>query len=294
MSRPLLICICGPTASGKTITAIEVAEALHTEIISADSRQLYKELRIGTAVPTSEELARVRHHFIQDRSIHDSFTAGAFERETLQLLETLFKTHNAVVLCGGTGLFLKALITGLDAPPLSNEHLRLELQETYEREGIEALQARFDLLGTETVHVDRNNPRRLMRAIEIREALKSTPASQHKVDRFFDVRGFILNWPREVLYGRINQRVDQMVLDGLEQEAREVYPFRELNALQTVGYREWFEHFDGTVNRGEAIEKIKLNTRRYAKRQLTWFRNQTDFEWIEAPHAERIINILRS
>ncbi|MCB9246522.1 MAG: tRNA (adenosine(37)-N6)-dimethylallyltransferase MiaA [Flavobacteriales bacterium] len=294
MSRPLLICICGPTASGKTITAIEVAEALHTEIISADSRQLYTELRIGTAVPSSEELARVSHHFIQDRSIHASFTAGAFERETLQLLESLFKTHDAVVLCGGTGLFLKALITGLDAPPLSNEHLRKELQETYDREGIEALQARFDLLGPESVNVDRNNPRRLMRAIEIREALKSAPVTQPKVDRFFDVRGFVLNWPREVLYGRINQRVDQMVLDGLEQEAREVYPFRELNALQTVGYREWFEHFNGKLDREEAIEKIKLNTRRYAKRQLTWFRNQTDFEWIEAPHAERIINLLRS
>lgn len=292
MSRSRLICICGPTASGKTATSIELAEFFNTEILSADSRQVYREMAIGTAVPGTDQLNRIKHHFIQDRSISDPFTAGMFEAEALSLLDTLFAKHEFVIVCGGTGLFLKALIEGLDDLPSANVELRAELQELYNSKGLSELLKRYDQTADSEAIIDRNNPRRIMRAIEIQEGKQSNLKTDRRVSRSFDVVGFVLSWPREELYKRINERVDEMMGSGLEEEARGLYPHRKLNALQTLGYTELFNYFDGNTTREECMEQIKTNTRRYAKRQLTWFRNQTNFEWVEQPFTSNILQNL--
>lgn len=292
MSRSRLICICGPTASGKTATSIELAEFFNTEILSADSRQVYREMAIGTAVPGTDQLNRIKHHFIQDRSISNPFTAGMFEAEALSLLDTLFAKHEFVIVCGGTGLFLKALIEGLDDLPSANVELRAELQALYNSKGLPELLKRYDRTADSDAIIDRNNPRRIMRAIEIQEGKQSNLKTDRRVSRSFDVVGFVLSWPREELYKRINERVDEMMVSGLEAEARGLYPHRKLNALQTLGYTELFNYFDGNTTREECMEQIKTNTRRYAKRQLTWFRNQTNFEWVEQPFTSNILQNL--
>jgi tRNA dimethylallyltransferase len=278
-----LIVICGPTAVGKTDHAIKLAEQLGTEIISADSRQLYREIPIGTAQPTQEQLARVKHHFIACRSIEEDYNAGMFERDALELLEQLFQKHDTVVCCGGTGLYIKALCEGLDTLPEADEELRERLTQRLETDGLESLQQQLQTL--DPVHYERmdtQNPQRVIRALEVSLSTGTPFSSFHegaKKQRPFNIQKIGLELPREVLYHRINQRVDQMLQKGWLQEARAVYDKRHLNALKTVGYKELFQHLAGELTLEEATEKIKTNTRRFAKRQLTWFKRDEEINW---------------
>ena len=280
MNSKRLLYVAGPTASGKTPLAIALAQHFDTEIISCDSRQFYKEMSIGTAVPNSEELAAVKHHFIQQRSIHQPYSIGAFQREALDNLKTLFKTKETVILVGGSGLYADALIDGLDHFPEVDPAFREQLNNQLEHDGIEALATRLkDIDPAYHQKVDLGNPHRLIRALEI--CLSSgLPYSSFlgnkKAPTFFKSQKIILQWDRSILYERINKRVDQMVAAGLETEARSLYPNKDVNALQTVGYREWFAHFDGIFDRTTTLEEIKKNTRRYAKRQTTWFKRYQD------------------
>ena len=280
MNSKRLLYVAGPTASGKTSLAIALAQHFDTEIISCDSRQFYKEMSIGTAVPDSEELAAVKHHFIQQRSIHQPYSIGAFQREALDSLKTLFKTKDTVILVGGSGLYADALIDGLDYFPEVDPAFREQLNKQLEHDGIEALATRLkDIDPAFHQKVDLGNPHRLIRALEI--CLSSgLPYSSFlgnkKAPTFFKSQKIILQWDRSILYERINKRVDQMVAAGLEAEAQSLYPNKDVNALQTVGYREWFAHFDGISDRTTTLEEIKKNTRRYAKRQTTWFKRYQD------------------
>ncbi|MBR9860882.1 tRNA (adenosine(37)-N6)-dimethylallyltransferase MiaA [bacterium] len=274
--KPILIVIGGPTAVGKTALAVEIASELKTEIISSDSRQIYKELDIGVAKPSVEELAKVQHHFISTHSIFNDFNAGAYEAEALDVLDEVFSSHNTAVLSGGSGLYIKAVLDGFDPLPGKNEKLRNELKLLYEQEGIEGLISYLAQLNPNTKLKDHQNPQRLIRAIEIEKQVDVIP-KVNKRKREFSPYCFYLNMDREILYSRINERVDKMVSAGLVDEAREFYKFKDLNALQTVGYKELFMHFSGELSLDAAIEKIKKNSRNYAKRQLTWFRNDPRF-----------------
>ena len=280
MNSKRLLYVAGPTASGKTSLAIALAQHFDAEIISCDSRQFYKEMSIGTAVPDSEELAAVKHHFIQQRSIHQPYSIGAFQREALDNLKILFKTKDTVILVGGSGLYADALIDGLDHFPEVDPVFREQLNKQLEHDGIEALATRLkDIDPAYHQKVDLGNPHRLIRALEI--CLSSgLPYSSFlgnkKAPTFFKSQKIILQWDRSILYERINKRVDQMVAAGLEAEAQSLYPNKDVNALQTVGYREWFAHFDEIFDRTTTLEEIKKNTRRYAKRQTTWFKRYQD------------------
>tara|TARA_B110001452_G_scaffold238197_1_gene218548 strand:- start:1050 stop:1961 length:912 start_codon:yes stop_codon:yes gene_type:complete len=295
MNSKRLLYVAGPTASGKTSLAIALAQHFDTEIISCDSRQFYKEMSIGTAVPNSEELAAAKHHFIQQRSIHQTYSIGAFQREALDSLKTLFKTKDTVILVGGSGLYADALIDGLDHFPEVDPAFREQLNNQLEHDGIEALATRLkDIDPAYHQKVDLGNPHRLIRALEI--CLSSgLPYSSFlgnkKAPTFFKSQKIILQWDRSILYERINKRVDQMVAAGLEAEAQSLYPNKDVNALQTVGYREWFAHFDGIFDRTTTLEEIKKNTRRYAKRQTTWFKRYQDA--LLLPGGISVENILK-
>lgn len=270
-----LYIIAGPTASGKTDKSIQMALEFRCPIISADSRQVYKELNIGVAKPDQAQLTAVQHYFINHVSIHEDYNAGQYALEARTLINTLFEHHNQLIVCGGTGLYIKSLLKGLDQLPGKNETLRQALQNTLDTKGIEALQNELKELNPERyAAIDIQNPQRLIRAIEIEktetEPGLELPAFSHAFDTIYE----IIDRPREELYNRINQRVDTMVNDGLEQEALSFNHLRHLNALQTVGYSEWWPFFDGEYSRTEAIEKIKQHTRNYAKRQITWFKHQ--------------------
>ncbi|MDB4656128.1 tRNA (adenosine(37)-N6)-dimethylallyltransferase MiaA [Flavobacteriales bacterium] len=279
-----LIVVCGPTAVGKTDYAISLAKKLGAEIISADSRQLYREIPIGTAQPSEKELAEVQHHFIATRSIADEYNAGMFERDALALLEQLFKKHNTVVCCGGTGLYIKALCEGLDDVPKADDAIRSELIQRLETDGLESLQA--ELAKLDPVHfgkMDSQNPQRVIRALEVCLSTGKPFSSFYnssKKPRSFVVKKIGLELPRDELYGRINKRVDLMLNNGWLEEAKSVYDQRHLNALNTVGYKELFAHLSGEMNLEEATEKIKISTRRFAKRQLTWFKKDEEVEWV--------------
>jgi tRNA dimethylallyltransferase len=273
----ILICIGGPTASGKTALAIQLAEKYHTEILSVDSRQFYREMNIGTAKPTQEEQDRVPHHFIDHVSIHDPYDIGLFEKESMTLLEDRFKHHDILIAVGGSGLYFKAMLEGIDTfPPVSPEIL-VQLQKEYLEKGIDYLKGQLQEVDPNYFQiVDQHNPVRLIRAISIfRET--GLPFSSFrtgkKVKRFFESQCFYLSPPRAILYERINDRVDKMVQDGLIDEVRSLQEFKELKALQTVGYTELFKYFSNEYEIKEAILKIKQHTRQYAKRQLTWFNN---------------------
>ena len=276
MNKPKLIYIAGPTASGKTALAIALAQHFETEIISCDSRQFYKEMSIGTAVPSDEELNTVPHHFIQHLSIVDNYSVGDYRTDVLKSLKKLFKKHNTLIMVGGSGLYADAVMQGLDEFPEVDPAVRPQLMAIFQQEGIEILQ---DLLRQHDIHhyqrVDRNNPHRLIRALEITLS-SGKPYSSFLGKRvapdFFDSQTIVIDWEREKLYERINTRVDQMIEMGLVDEAQGLYPQKNLNALQTVGYRELFAYFDGKIDEKFALEEIKKNTRRYAKRQVTWFR----------------------
>ena len=295
MDSKRLLYVAGPTASGKTSLAIALAQHFDSEIISCDSRQFYKEMSIGTAVPNSEELAAAKHHFIQQRSIHQPYSIGDFQREALDSLKTLFKTKDTVILVGGSGLYADALIDGLDHFPEVDPAFREQLNNQLEHDGIEALATRLkDIDPAYHQKVDLGNPHRLIRALEI--CLSSgLPYSSFlgnkKAPTFFKSQKIILQWDRSILYERINKRVDQMVAAGLEAEAQSLYPNKDVNALQTVGYREWFAHFDGIFDRTTTLEEIKKNTRRYAKRQTTWFKRYQDA--LLLPGGISVENILK-
>lgn len=271
--------VAGPTAVGKTAAAISLAKEYNTSIISADSRQCYQELNIGVARPTENELNQVKHYFIANHSIHENITAGSFAREAKQYLKEIFTTHATVIICGGTGLYIKALIEGLDEIPSVPQNIREQVIQLYAQKGIDAL--REQLLSVDPGFAelgDINNPSRMMRALEV-ILHTNKPIHQFQInadnrgiDNLYTIEYKLINLPREELYKRINMRVDQMISNGLEKEVSKVYPFKHLTALQTVGYKELFDYFDGLYSKEEAIEKIKQHTRNYAKRQITWFK----------------------
>ncbi|MBX2926735.1 MAG: tRNA (adenosine(37)-N6)-dimethylallyltransferase MiaA [Saprospiraceae bacterium] len=282
MKQKHLIVIGGATASGKTAFAIRTALNFNTEIISADSRQFYREMNIGTAKPSAEELARVKHHFIGHLSIHEPYSVGDFERDALALLEQLFQQYDRVVMAGGSGLFVKAVCEGLDAFPEVPEAIRAGVMEFFENRGLAALQE--ELRQSDPVYfaeVDINNPSRLIRAVSVCRA-SGRPFSSFRrqvaTPRFFEPVYVRMDWPRAELYRRIDQRVDDMMRRGLLEEARALYPFRHLPALQTVGYQELFDYFDRKINLEEAVRLIRQHTRNYAKRQLTWMRRYGQWE----------------
>lgn len=275
-----LIVIGGPTASGKTDFAIQLAQHFGTEIISADSRQFYSEMSIGTAKPQLSDLARVKHHFIGNLSIHEPYSVGDFERDVLGVLHSIFEKNDVAIMVGGTGLYIRAVCEGLDEFPDVPLSIRNEFEAIFEKQGIEALQNLLQEVDYEYfTQVDIQNPMRLIRALSVWK-VSGKPFSSFrsgvKVARNFTPIYMALDLPREVLYDRINRRVDIMMADGLLEEAKALYPFKHLNALQTVGYTELFAHFDGQMTLGEAVDKIKQHTRNYAKRQMTWFR-KNDF-----------------
>jgi tRNA dimethylallyltransferase len=285
-----LIVVLGPTAVGKTAYAIELAKSLQTEIISADSRQIFKELNIGAARPSTEELAQVPHHFIATASIHDAYSAGRFEREALTKVAELFENHNTVVCCGGSMMYIDALVNGFDDLPTDGD-VRDELSQRYEAEGIEVLQRELMRLDPEYYNqVDLQNPHRLIRALEVCVVSKSPFSELRKnavKSRDFEVQKIGLDMERDRLYERINARVIRMMEDGLLEEARALWPNRHLQALNTVGYKELFDHFDGTCSLQEAVQKIQQHTRNFAKRQLTWWRRDGDIQWRRASVGER-------
>jgi tRNA dimethylallyltransferase len=285
-----LFVVAGPTAVGKTAIAIELAKKLNTEIISADSRQFYREMSIGTAKPTPKELAQVKHHFINSHSITESFSVGDFEVQGLALLEELFKKYDTVMLVGGSGLYIKAICEGFDKLPSASPEVRDKLNLEFKNEGIIPLQEK--LKAVDPVYysqVDLNNPQRLVRALEVFESTGIPFSSYRKSTintRPFQCVKIALDLPREILYQRINQRVDDMVKQGLIDEVRSLLPYRHLNALNTVGYSELFDYFDGKISLENAIELIKQNTRRFAKRQLTWFRKDNEIRWVNAANTD--------
>ncbi|MFN3444797.1 MAG: tRNA (adenosine(37)-N6)-dimethylallyltransferase MiaA [Bacteroidia bacterium] len=289
-----LLCILGPTAVGKTATAIQLAQALHTEIISADSRQFFKEISIGTAKPSTDELAQATHHFIGHLSIHQPYSAGDFERDALAKLDDLFKQHDVVIAVGGSGLYVKALIDGLDDMPKANETLRDELNALYATDGIVPLQQRLlDLNDTLYLQTELQNPQRVMRAIEIALATQQGfVPNQKKHQRNFKVIKVVVDLPREVLYDRINKRVDVMMQQGLLQEAENMLPYQDNYALQTVGYKELFDYFKGEHNLEKAIDLIKQHSRNYAKRQITWFKKEAPQHWFAPTQIKDMLALL--
>ncbi|MDD2793416.1 MAG: tRNA (adenosine(37)-N6)-dimethylallyltransferase MiaA [Sediminibacterium sp.] len=285
MNKKLFI-VAGPTAVGKTGFAILLAKALKTEIISADSRQCFSELSIGVARPSEEELAAVPHHFIASHFVAEDLNAGYFEQYALQKAGELFQQHDAVVMVGGTGLYIKAFCEGIDPMPVVPPEVRSEIVAQYEAKGLIWLQSELKHKDPAFWAVaEQQNPQRLMRALEVFNATgKSITVfrSAQKKQRDFEIIKIGLEMPMEVLTARINQRVDQMIKDGLLSEARSVISYRNKSALQTVGYKEMFDHLDGKISLEEAIQQIKQHTRQYAKRQMTWFRKDPEFTWYDA------------
>lgn len=283
MSTKHCIIIAGPTAVGKTAAAINLALQLNTEIISADSRQCYREMKIGVARPSEEELQQVKHHFIANHSVTENITAASFAAEARATLQQIFSKHDHAVVCGGTGLYIKALTDGLDDIPEINDTIRAEVSALFENKGIDELRNELLIKDPSFAETgDIHNPARMMRALEVVLATGESIRAFQKggqlsdEDRGFSVSYRIMELPREELYLRINHRVDQMIKDGLEEEARSLISYRDRPALQTVGYQEFFNYFDGLCSREEAIEKIKQHTRNYAKRQVTWFRKYVE------------------
>ena len=283
-SSKKLIIICGPTAVGKTAYAIELAKQYNTEILSADSRQFYREMSIGTAKPTASELAAVPHHFINSLGVHDSYTAGDYEREALALLGSLFLTKDVVILVGGSGLFIRAVCEGFDSFDIAKESVSEETMAKIRQ--LSLLQMQEELMKLDAAYyevVDMQNPRRLQRALEVIYTTGKKYSEQRSGSfspRPFAIQKIGLELPRELLYAQINKRVDAMLANGLWAEAKALYPFRHLQPLQTVGYQEIFDCIDGKMTEAQAIEKIKQNTRNYAKRQMTWFKKDKTINWL--------------
>ncbi|KOY52501.1 tRNA (adenosine(37)-N6)-dimethylallyltransferase MiaA [Polaribacter dokdonensis] len=289
-----LITIVGPTAIGKTALSIKLANHFKSDILSSDSRQFFKEMTIGTAVPDPDELAAAKHHFIQDRSIFEAYNVGEFERDALEKLNTLFTENNTQIMVGGSGLYVDAVLKGLDYFPEVDASIRENLTNDLAEKGIEYLQQKLKDLDIETYNnIELENPHRVMRALEICIGTNKTYSSfknKPKAKRNFKNIKVGLTADRQLIYDRINLRVDLMIENGLIEEAKKLYEHKELNALQTVGYRELFNYFDGTFTKEFAISEIKKNTRRFAKRQLTWFKRNQETIWFD--YAEDIKTII--
>ena len=293
-----LIVLIGPTGVGKTELSLRLAEHFHTSIVSADSRQLYADLKIGTAAPTSEQLNRAPHYLVGTLKLTDYYSAARYEEEALATLDNLFRQHDTVILTGGSMMYIDAICKGIDDIPTVDTETRELMLQRYETEGLEKLCAELKLLDPEYYRiVDLKNPKRVIHALEICYMTGKTYTSfrtQQKKQRPFRIIKVGLTRDRAELYDRINRRVDQMLADGLEAEARAMYPYRELNALQTVGYREFFDYFDGRTGYDEAVELIKRNSRRYAKRQLTWFRRDPEIRWFRPDDDDAILEYIGS
>lgn len=291
-----LIVILGPTGIGKTDLSIEIAKEFNTEIISSDSRQVYKELKIGTAVPNDEQLTKVKHHFIGNKSIYDYYNASMFEFEVLDLLEILFQNHNQVVMTGGSGMYINAVCDGIDDLPTIDKKLRDDLVQKHKEEGIESLRLQLKMLDPETYSkIDLKNPKRILKALEVTIQTGkpySTFLSETRKKRNFNIIKIGLQRERNELYQRINLRVDQMIDEGLIDEAKRLYKDRNLNSLNTVGYKELFAHFDGEITEEKAIELIKRNSRHYAKRQISWFSRDKEIEWFHPDKKDEIIRFI--
>lgn len=284
--KPTLLVIAGPTAVGKTQFAIETALQCESVVLSADSRQFYREMKIGTAAPSNEELATVKHYFIGNLSIHDYYSVSKYEQDVLQLLPSLFAQHNVVVMTGGSGLYIDAVCNGIDELPDPDPEIRQFVNNIYKNDGIESL--RSQLRKVDKAYYNSCNladHKRMIRAVEVSLQM-GKPYSDflknpHK-KRDFNIIKYCLVRPREELFDRINQRVDLMMEQGLLEEARQLYPYRELNSLNTVGYKELFDFFDGKLSLEQAVTDIKTHTRRYAKRQMTWFKRDGSYIGVEA------------
>lgn len=291
-----MIVIAGPTAVGKTSTAIDIATQLQCNIINADSRQVFKEMSIGTAVPTAAELKQCTHYFVQDHSIKDDFHAGIFEEKSLKILSTEFESNDKIILSGGSGLYIKALLHGLDPMPEVPFLFREKYNLLYNEKGIEFLQKEIEKIDPEASKaIEISNPQRLIRALSFKEATGKSIVQfqkQKSHSRPFTSIKILLTRPRDDLYKRINHRVDIMMENGLYNEAKRLYPLKHYNGLQTVGYKELFDVIDGKSTIEDAINKIKQNSRRYAKRQITWFRNQDQFEVFHPDQTQEILNFI--
>lgn len=294
-----LIVVLGPTAIGKTTIGIQLAKALSTEIISADSRQFFKEMQIGTAVPSNKELASVKHHFIQHKSIHENYNVGDFEKDALAKINELFKLKDDIIVVGGSGLYVKAITEGLDYFPEIKDGIREKLQSEFETFGIKKLQD--ELLEVDPDYfevVQKENPHRLIRALEVYRSSGKCYSSflgKKKNKRDFDCILIGLEAERSLLYKRINERVDKMMEQGLLDEAKNLFPYKSLNALNTVGYKELFAFVEGHLSLAQATDEIKKNTRRFAKRQFTWFRNQENLHWFNYnEQLEEILEVIKS
>ena len=298
MSSKRLLVVVGPTGSGKTNLSIRLARHYAAPVLSTDSRQVYRGMPIGTAQPSDDQLQAVEHHFIASHDIKDNLNCGEYEVQALERLGKLFADHDYVVAVGGSGLYVRALCEGMDDLPQADESLRAELGRRLEAEGVGALAEQLRELDPVYYEVvDRSNPARVVRALEV--CLQTgRPYSEQRTgerrSRPFGIVKIGVDLPRTELYDRINRRVDQMLADGLEAEARALYPYRELNALQTVGYREFFDYFDGRTGYDEAVELIKRNSRRYAKRQLTWFRRDPEIRWFRPDDDDAILEYIGS
>ena len=295
MENKHLIVLAGPTASGKTAMAIKLAKAFDAEIISADSRQYYKELSIGTAAPTAEELAQVKHHFVHNLSIEDKYDVADYEKDVMLYLKNYFKNHDVAVMTGGSGLFIDAVCNGLDEIPDISEEIRAKVTKMLEVGGIEALQNEVERVDNQYFQiVDKQNPRRLQRALEVYYQTGrpySTFRQGNAVKRDFNIIKLAILWDRDKLIERINKRVDLMMQQGLLDEVKSVYPKRHLNSLNTVGYKELFDYLDGKCTLEQAVEQIKINTRQYAKRQMTWLRKRNDYQWFTIEELSDFSNL---
>ncbi len=293
-----LIVIVGPTGIGKTETCLRLAEHFHIPIINADSRQLFSEIPIGTAAPTQEQMARVKHYLVGTLGLDDYYSASKFEEDVLYLLDQLFAASPMALLAGGSMMYIDAVCNGIDDIPTIDEHTRSNLKRRLAEEGLPALVDELKQLDPDHwAIVDKHNPRRVVHALEICHMTGKTYTSfrkSQKKERPFNIVKIGLNRPREELYERINRRVDQMMADGLLEEARSVYPKRHLNALNTVGYKELFNYIDGIWTLDEAVERIKGNTRRYCRKQLTWLKRDADIRWFHPDNIEEIIKYIES
>ncbi len=291
-----LIIIAGPTAVGKTDLCVQLAQKLDTEIISADSRQFYRELNIGTAKPTIEEMKGIKHHFVNSHSIEEYFSVGDFERDSLAVLEKIFVKKDVAILTGGSGMFIKAITNGLDYMPDADLELRESLMQRLNNEGLEPLQKQLLFLDPEHYEqMDIQNSQRVVRALEvcISSGMPYSSFREHKkVERPFKIIKICLTRDREVLYKRIDKRMDQMLTNGLVEEAKYLLPFKHHNALQTVGYKEVFDFLEGQYDYNEMVRLLKRNSRRYAKRQITWFKNQDEFMWFDAENKKEIFEFI--
>ena len=292
--KKTLIVITGPTAVGKTACCLDIAKHYGLPIINADSRQIFQELRIGTARPTEEQMQKVKHFFVGTLRLNDYYSASLFEQQVLALLEQLFQTHDYALMAGGSMMYIDAVCDGIDDIPTIDDVTRETMKRRLKEEGLEALCEALKRLDPDYYEiVDRQNPRRVIHALEICTMTGKTYTSfrkREKRERPFEIIKIGLNRPREELYTRINQRVDQMMADGLLDEARQLYPLKGLNALNTVGYKELFDYFDGRWSLEEAVERIKGNTRRYARKQLTWFKKDERIRWYHPDDQNKIMN----